>query len=402
MGRRRGLLIALLAATAAAQEPATHPPALPAPWRAVAVPDQPGAMAPDLWQGPSGPVLTWLQPDPERRRSRALLLGRLGDDGFLAPRVLRTGTDFFANWADFATGCAVGDAALVHFLRREKGPDYGIALLRTGDQGEVTPAGAPYSPHDGGGEHGFVSMLPEDGGVRLFWLDGRRYAADKVMELRTALWRQGSVTGETVLDPDVCTCCQTAAALVRGQPLVVYRGRRTGELRDIAIVRRTTDGWSKPALVADDSWKMPGCPVNGPAVAAAGERVAVAWFTGAGERPSVRLAWSHDAGAAFTPPLLVDQESPVGRVALLATTDGVLLAWLRGDAEATLAVQEWTPQGPRGPRQALDLLAAGRASGFPRLLRHGDDALLAWTRPQKDGTSRIVCARASLADLPGN
>jgi len=72
------------------------------------------------------------------------------------------------------------------------------------------------------------------------------------------------------------------------------------------ILRRTAQGWSAPSPVHADGWKVPGCPVNGPAVAASGRRVAVAWYTYADERPRVRLAFSDDAGARFGAPVEVD------------------------------------------------------------------------------------------------
>ena len=64
------------------------------------------------------------------------------------------------------------------------------------------------------------------------------------------------------------------------------------------------------------------CPVNG-AVAAAGERVAVAWFTGADKTPRVKLAFSNDAGETFGQPVAVDDGNPTGRVdVLLLVADG--------------------------------------------------------------------------------
>ena len=63
-------------------------------------------------------------------------------------------------------------------------------------------------------------------------------------------------------------------------PVVVYRDRSEAEkeIRDISIVRLKGKKWSAPRPVFQDGWRLNGCPVNGPAVAAAGRRVAVAWF----------------------------------------------------------------------------------------------------------------------------
>ena len=72
---------------------------------------------------------------------------------------------------------------------------------------------------------------------------------------------------------------------------------------------RWIDGaWQASRAVADDGWVIEGCPVNGPAIAADGADVAVAWFTGADDRARVQVAWSGDAGAEFASPVLIDGE----------------------------------------------------------------------------------------------
>ncbi len=77
-----------------------------------------------------------------------------------------------------------------------------------------------------------------------------------------------------------------------------------------------------------------GCPVNGPAVAAEGRRVVVAWFSAVKEVPQVRVAFSEDAGASFATPIQVDDGESVGRVDVLMLPDGsALVCWLSGNAE---------------------------------------------------------------------
>lgn len=64
-------------------------------------------------------------------------------------------------------------------------------------------------------------------------------------------------------------------------------------------MRATGNGWSEPAVIHEDAWQIHGCPVNGPAIAADGRRVAVAWFTAAEARAHVKAALSTDGGATF-------------------------------------------------------------------------------------------------------
>jgi len=95
------------------------------------------------------------------------------------------------------------------------------------------------------------------------------------MTLRfTTLDGEGHLGEEVLLDDRICDCCDTDAVLdAAGHPVIVYRDRSGTEVRDISMVRRTGDGWSAPAPVFEDGWTIAGCPVNGPAMAAFGDRV---------------------------------------------------------------------------------------------------------------------------------
>jgi hypothetical protein len=57
--------------------------------------------------------------------------------------------------------------------------------------------------------------------------------------------------------------------------------------------------------VHSDNWKIDACPVNGPAIAATGRRVAVAWFTAANDTARVKLAFSSAARASGFPQMAV-------------------------------------------------------------------------------------------------
>ena len=88
-----------------------------------------------------------------------------------------------------------------------------------------------------------------------------------------------------------------------------------------------------------------GCPVNGPAVAAQGDLVAIAWFTAAQDDPSVLVAFSEDGGRSHGEPLRVDHGSPLGRVDVLLLDHGtVLVSWLEHDeGQARIVVRPVTP-----------------------------------------------------------
>ena len=78
--------------------------------------------------------------------------------------------------------------------------------------------------------------------------------------------------------------------------------------------RFTTTGWSGPSIVHADGWRIEGCPVNGPSVAARGAVAVVAWYTAAREEARVWLARSEDGGVTFGDPVRIDEGHPLGRV----------------------------------------------------------------------------------------
>jgi len=378
-----------------------------------------GAMAPSLALDGTDVLLTWLEPATgmagRAAGAHALRFARLSGDRWSAPVTVAAGGDFFANWADFPAAARGAGGLVAHWLGMvgDGTYAYGIKLARSGDGGATWRPLGPLHDDTTPTEHGFVSYVPEGAGVRAFWLDGRETVGSLAehgegkegpMGLRTALVAGAAPPRGEVLDPLVCSCCQTDAALAAGGPVVVYRDRSEREVRDIAIVRRTGGGWSAPATVAADGWRIPGCPVNGPAVAAAGERVAVAWFTAA-PSPRVRTAFSDDGGARFGAPVEVDAGKPLGRVDLALTAEGdAVVSWLAlGDGSgeegqrARIRLRRLGPRGA-GPTIAIATTGATRSSGFPRLVLQGERLILAWV---EDGEpSRLRAAALPLAALP--
>ena len=128
---------------------------------------------------------------------------------------------------------------------------------------------------------------------------------------------------------------------------------------------------------------MPACPVNGPAIAARDNGAVVAWYTEAGEQPSLKLARSTDAGATFAAPIEVDRGKPVlGRVDVAFDGRQVVLAWLREDATGqSLQLARYNPDLSKQLQkvEVAKLQGRGRATGFPKLALRDGIAHLVWT-----------------------
>jgi hypothetical protein len=159
------------------------------------------------------------------------------------------------------------------------------------------------------------------GGVGVLFLDGRETVRERgAMTLRFASWgKEGEPIPDVLVDPRVCDCCQTAAARTTRGLVVAYRDRPETEVRDVAVRRLEGGSWSEPAYPGAEGWAIAACPVNGPALAAEGERVALAWFTMAGQGAAVRAALSNDSGKSWSAPVTLDGAEPLGRVDVVLT-----------------------------------------------------------------------------------
>jgi hypothetical protein len=146
-----------------------------------------------------------------------------------------------------------------------------------------------------------------------------------------------------------------------------------------------------------DNWEINGCPVNGPSIAADGRRVAVAWYTEAGEQPRVKVAFSGDAGATFGVPIKVDDGEATGRVDVLLLPDGsALVCWMSGTAEGgAIKVRRIRPDGALGPVSVIAETDISRSSGFPRMARLGDEVHFAWTEFGKPSRVRTAAVNVS-------
>jgi hypothetical protein len=380
-------------------------------FRDVEPPSGDGAAEPWLsLDGEERVILSWLESSPE---GHALRFSIRHEESWGPVRTVVSRPDLFVNWADFPSVIRLPDGSLAaHWLQRTGAGtyDYGVRIARSTDEG--ISWSDPVTPHTDGTptEHGFVSLFAgaEAGAIGAVWLDGRNYAATDsgapFMTLRAAeIAEDGSLGAERVLDPRTCDCCQTGVARSGSRMIVAYRGRTESEVRDIRVVRGRHDTWSEPLTVHEDGWTIPSCPVNGPAIGASGNRVAVSWFTAANDSPRVLLAWSDDSGVSFGAPQEIagpgEIGEPLGRVDLEVAPEGhVLVSWLH-EREGTAAIMlaAVAPNGARAVTTAVPRLEGGRATGFPRLVMTGRRVLLAWTEPGDPSRLRLSEAPVSAA-----
>jgi hypothetical protein len=380
-------------------------------------PAAPGASLPRLSTDPDGAVwLSWVESDDAGHALRfsAFDAGRWGP-----ARTAAAGADWFVNWADFPSVVHLGGGQMAaHWLRKVDGGTYAYHVQMAVSTDGGAHWSAPLAPHadDSPTEHGFVTLFAQAGGVGAVWLDGRNTGGGHdgghmpdagrpaghedaghhgAMSLRAGgLDWAGARLPDIELDAMTCDCCPTAAAPVPHGVVVVYRDRTAEEIRDIRATTLGPGGWSPPVLVGDDGWEMPACPVNGPAVAARGERVAVAWFTAAGGTPRIRLAFSPDSGRSWEPAIEVAEGAVLGRVAVvMRDEDSAVVSWLeQSRTRAEIRFRRVSANGDAGPAYKLAATVAARSSGFPQMALAGDRLLFAWTAVGEPSTIRSATA----------
>ncbi|MGB0930054.1 MAG: hypothetical protein ACPGVB_04720 [Chitinophagales bacterium] len=324
-------------------------------------------------------------------------------DHWSEANTIAEGTDWFVNWADFPSIAEAEDGRLAaHWLQKRAAGtyDYDVKIAQSLDGGKSWSEA--FVPHTDGiaAEHGFVTMVSTaDNQIFATWLDGRNTKGEGheaeghddhghghgggAMTLRTASFNaQGELTAEAELDTKVCDCCQTDAAMTAKGEIVVYRDRLEEEIRDISIVRKVNGEWTVPKRVVEDNWKIGGCPVNGPAVAADGENVAVAWFTMNGKTPQVKVAFSNNSGETFNEALQIDDGDPLGRVAInWIDGDKTLVTWMeQTDKTAVIKAAIIDTKGEQSEHFTLTEISPKRSSGFPVIAKLADNKiLLSWT-----------------------
>lgn len=362
--------------------------------REVGSPASAGSGEPNLAVGPDGRVLlSWIETNEGRHTLRYASLEASGS--WSPSRTIAEGEGWFVNWADFPALAILPDGALFAHWLAKSGPStyaYDVQVARSTDDGKTWSR--PVVPHRDGTqtEHGFVSMTPwSAAAMGVIWLDGRKTAGAtpaahgaagaEISLMHTTMAADGTLGAETVLDGRVCDCCQTDAVRAGDAVVVVYRDRSEKEVRDMSVVRFVDGRWSAPRTLAADGWEINGCPVNGPAIAAEGAMVAVAWFTAPNDKAAVKAAFSNDAGATFGAPIAVDDGRPLGRVDIvMLDRDTALVSWLeQGEiGAAAFRVRRIARSGTRGAAATVAESTGARSSGFPRMARSGAKVILAW------------------------
>lgn len=343
-----------------------------------------------------GILMSWVEPTAT---GHALKFAIWRNEHWERQGEVARGDNWFVNWSDFPSVVAIDRQFwLSHRLVKNasgKTYDYDVVLSISNNAGQTWHTiGSPH--HDGiAAEHGFAAIFPVGESAGVVWLDGREHLKKEErakhpeksgnFNLRyTQVHRDGSMEAEQVIDSNTCTCCWPSVAVSADGPVVVWRGRTEDEIRDNRVAWLRGNSWSTPMPLGEEGWKIAGCPVNGPAVAARGKQVVTAWFSAEGDRPRIRAAFSKDGGKHFDKPIEIDDVAPLGRIGLIWRNENTaVISWMsvadNTTTESTLMLRTLNTDGSLGSLNRVVGVSPGRDTGVPQLVATNAGMMLAWT-----------------------
>ncbi|MBI3047829.1 MAG: exo-alpha-sialidase [Acidobacteria bacterium] len=402
-------LLAVAAATGSCGRTST-----PAEWtmtiQRVATPAGAASSEPQIFASDRGLVLSWIE---RAGKTTSLKFAERNGSGWSAPVTAASGDDWFLSYADVPSVMRLGNGTLVAQWLENINPireAYNLLLSYSTDNGKTWAQ--PLMPHHDGTEsqHGFASLVELPGNtVGVVWLDGRNSEfldndpTSGTMTLRYAAYDAGwKQIADLEIDHKACECCQTSAVMTADGVLTAFRDRSDEEVRDIAVSRLEGGKWTPATLVARDDWQLDFCPVNGPTLSARGRDVVAAWFTVKNELGQAYAAFSSDAGRTWGMPIRLDDAGSLGRVDVELLDDGSAVAsWVEyAQGASDVRIRRVNRSGARSAPITVAGVSGGRASGFPRIGRRGNELILAWSDsgPGEDGQLQVQTAVGRLPE----
>jgi hypothetical protein len=262
----------------------------------------------------------------------------------------------------------------------------------------------------------YTLAVGPDGAVYAAWLDGRDRGQGKsgssALYIARSTNRGQSFEKSVRVALNVCPCCRPSIAFTDAKTVHIgWRGVSHDDIRDI-FVGTSTDGgstFSAPAPVAEDKWRINGCPHSGPSLATMGGKLFAAWRTVTGDRGRVYIASSGDNGGHFSAKVEADAGlHDANHPQLLALEGSVGLVFQARQASGQdgwgkfdVYFRQIDRNGSLSPLQRLGH-AAGSATYPTILFERPDHLFAAWTEGTEDG-QKVVMARGRLtAPKPAN
>ncbi len=339
------------------------------------------------------PLLSWIE--TQKDDSYTLKYAMRHGAQWTEPRTIAAHRQFFRQPAELPEVISLSDGTLVaHWVESPNdGSDTEFSYVSVAHDGIKWSAPVIIHKDRSQVQHGLASIVASgDGEASILWLEALKGEDGPVSLKRTVVSSEGKVLKEESLDNDVCTCCPTSVVKTAKGLLVAYRDHTPEDIRDISVMRLEGGKWTAPKNINPDKWKINACPTNAAAAAAKGDKVAIAWFTGAQGMPREQIVFSSDGGATFGKPVLLSTGRSFGYTSIaLDEQGGALVSWLEaGGDDARILLRQVSAAGVTGP--VVEVAKGSRKSlGYPRILRTGNETLVAWT--SENTNAKVQTAR---------
>ena len=392
------------------------PATAPASWtlniQPVTTPAAADSSEPRLTASDRGVILSWVERSGTKTQ---LKFAERTASGWTTPLTASSGDNWFISYADPPTVMRRPDGTLVASWLvatdvRAEGSDLHVSYSK--DEGKTWARS--FLPHHDGTrqQHAFASFVELPGNaLGILWLDARAWELEKdspdggAVSLRYAAfdpsWKQ---IADAAIDLRVCECCSTTTAVTSDGVIAAYRDRSDKDIRDISVSRLDNGTWTPGVTVHNDNWEVYACPVNGPMLSARGRQVAVAWFTAKNDQGQAWAAFSNDAGRTWGAPIRLDEGASLGHVGVELLDDGSAVAsWIESaNRRGQFTARRIDASGARSPAFAVPVVSGRLATSYPRIARHGDELVFAWTEsPEAEGgTDSGPKVQTAVAQLP--
>jgi BNR repeat-like domain len=240
-----------------------------------------------------------------------------------SPSLAINGIEFYALWEQ-GTPTGENDMMFARSLRFGRKFDKPVRVTD-----KSTPSGNSFA---------FLAVAP-NGDLYAAWLDFRdpQHTAPGTAHIYLAKsTNKGATWSKNIpVANNVCPCCRPAIAFgAGGEVFVGWRSVDASDVRDMTLAVSTDYGatFGKPVLMANDNWKISGCPHTGPQLVVKGGRLYAAWHSeGDGKNAGIRVVWSDDNGKTFSKPVIASGSvNDTNHPSLSLSEDGRLLLVFQG------------------------------------------------------------------------
>lgn len=283
-----------------------------------------------------------------------------------------------------------GDIAVAFSTFRDKAFNGEVFYSRSSDGGKTFAAPRPITDNTESQRFEALGFDPH-GALFAAWLDkrnrvpvqkaGKKYDGAALF-FATSTDDGASYSRARMAVDNTCECCRFGFAFDRsGHPVMVFRKIFEGGIRDHAIV--TFDDQGAPGevyRVSEDDWQISACPHQGPGLSIGPDGTYhVVWYTNGRVRKGLFYAQSRDGGKTFSQPMPIGQpgKSP-SRPYVISGSPTTAIVWKEFDGEKTSVNLITSADAGKTWSQPRIIAVTSDSSDHPLLVSSGRQTYLSW------------------------